>query len=239
MPGQDDDRGAEVDAAGAAGEIGEQLRRRRRHRIAGEMVLQREQRVETQWLGEIAHRQMLSDDRGVRAPGLAQHVERGPDLHGTSSGASLPARSADPAARSIERACISRARALVWAPCLGPLSEWGRACTFGPSAGVAEWQTRQTQNLLPVREWGFKSLHPHHRAAERFRELGRRRRSAFAASRQCALRDCSSGLRPVCCDAMAMTAPRAEPRRSKQAMYEKLISGDNHIDLTYCPADLW
>src|SRR5205814_3643735 len=30
-----------------------------------------------------------------------------------------------------------------------------------PRAGVAEWQTRQTQNLLPVREWGFKSLHPH------------------------------------------------------------------------------
>src|ERR1043165_3461751 len=22
-------------------------------------------------------------------------------------------------------------------------------------------------------------------------------------------------------------------------MYEKLISGDNHIDLTYCPTDLW
>src|SRR5437588_10277801 len=44
---------------------------------------------------------------------------------------------------------------------LRPLSRAGRACTFGPSAGVAEWQTRQTQNLLPVREWGFKSLHPH------------------------------------------------------------------------------
>jgi hypothetical protein len=28
-------------------------------------------------------------------------------------------------------------------------------------AGVAEWQTRQTQNLLPATEWGFKSLHPH------------------------------------------------------------------------------
>jgi hypothetical protein len=28
-------------------------------------------------------------------------------------------------------------------------------------AGVAEWQTRQTQNLLSVRTWGFKSLHPH------------------------------------------------------------------------------
>ena len=28
-------------------------------------------------------------------------------------------------------------------------------------AGVAEWQTRQTQNLLSERTWGFKSLHPH------------------------------------------------------------------------------
>lgn len=34
-------------------------------------------------------------------------------------------------------------------------------------AGVAEWQTRQTQNLLPVREWGFKSLHPHQRTMDR------------------------------------------------------------------------
>jgi len=32
-------------------------------------------------------------------------------------------------------------------------------------------------------------------------------------------------------------APNREGAR--QAMYEKLISGDNHIDLTYCPADLW
>src|ERR1041384_1537402 len=24
-----------------------------------------------------------------------------------------------------------------------------------------------------------------------------------------------------------------------RAMHHKLISGDNHIDLTYCPADLW
>src|SRR6266853_1689400 len=30
------------------------------------------------------------------------------------------------------------------------------------------------------------------------------------------------------------------PEANKErAMYEKLISGDNHIDLTYCPADLW
>ena len=33
-------------------------------------------------------------------------------------------------------------------------------------AGVAEWQTRQTQNLLSVRTWGFKSLHPHQTAMQ-------------------------------------------------------------------------
>ena len=43
---------------------------------------------------------------------------------------------------------------------------------------MAEWQTRQTQNLLPVREWGFKSLlgHQHHPQADTmeisYRQLG-------------------------------------------------------------------
>ena len=156
MPGQHDDRGAEADAAGAASEIGEQLRRRRRHRVAGEVVFEREQRVEAQGLGEIADRQMLADDGCVRAPGLAQHVERGPDLHGNPPGPSLPACSADRAVPSTKPRESPKA-----AGRLRPLSRAGRACTFGPSAGVAEWQTRQTQNLLPVREWGFKSLHPH------------------------------------------------------------------------------
>jgi hypothetical protein len=36
-----------------------------------------------------------------------------------------------------------------------------------PPAGVAEWQTRQTQNLLSERTWGFKSLHPHQHMATR------------------------------------------------------------------------
>src|SRR5262249_39508409 len=31
---------------------------------------------------------------------------------------------------------------------------------------------------------------------------------------------------------------RAEIRKER-AMYDRLISGDNHIDLTYCPPDLW
>src|SRR5262249_7972891 len=37
------------------------------------------------------------------------------------------------------------------------------------------------------------------------------------------------------------TAGRAGSFRwnKERGMYEKLISGDNHIDLTYCPADLW
>jgi hypothetical protein len=46
---------------------------------------------------------------------------------------------------------------VVGAPCL----DWVEHAHSGLRAGVAEWQTRQTQNLLPVREWGFKSLHPH------------------------------------------------------------------------------
>ena len=69
VPRQDDDRGPEGDALGAAGEIGQQLERRRRHRIAGEMVLEREQRVEAERLGEVAHRQMVGDDRHIGAAG--------------------------------------------------------------------------------------------------------------------------------------------------------------------------
>ena len=67
VPRQHDDRGAERDPLGAAGEIGQQLQRRRRHRIAGEMMLEREQRVEAERLGEVAHRQMIGDDRHVGA----------------------------------------------------------------------------------------------------------------------------------------------------------------------------
>jgi hypothetical protein len=46
------------------------------------MMFEREQRVEAQRLGEVAHRQMLADHRGVRAAFLAQHVERDADFHG-------------------------------------------------------------------------------------------------------------------------------------------------------------
>ena len=40
-------------------------------------------------------------------------------------------------------------------------------------AGVAKWQTRQTQNLFYASKWGFKSLHrhaPHRSTAERVQE---------------------------------------------------------------------
>src|SRR5439155_21579049 len=91
---------------------------------------------------------MLADHCGVRAPGLAQHVERNPDLHGGSP-SDFAARSADSALASTEPE---------WqAPLVSPRP----SMHIRPGAGVAEWQTRQTQNLLPVREWGLKSLHPH------------------------------------------------------------------------------
>jgi hypothetical protein len=38
-------------------------------------------------------------------------------------------------------------------------------------AGVAEWQTRRTQNPFLEREWGFESLHRHHKKARRFYHL--------------------------------------------------------------------
>ena len=66
---------------GAAGEISQQLQRRRRHRIAGEVMLEREQRVETERFGKVAHRQMVRHDRYVRPRRLGEHVERNADFH--------------------------------------------------------------------------------------------------------------------------------------------------------------
>ncbi len=81
IPRQDDNRRPEHDPLGAAGIIGEQLERRRGHRIASEMMLEREQRVETERLGEVAHRQMVGHDRDIGAAGLGQHIERNADFH--------------------------------------------------------------------------------------------------------------------------------------------------------------
>src|SRR5207237_9496481 len=91
----------------------------------------------------------------VGAPGLVQAIQRDPDLHGGPP-ILLCQRSACRAAASTRaaRAALTRSRA-------GPLASTGSRMQIRPGAGLAEWQTRQTQNLLPVREWGFKSLHPH------------------------------------------------------------------------------
>ena len=83
VPRQDDDRGTELDTAGAAGVIRQQLARRRRHRIAGEMVFEREQGIEPERFGEVAHRQVAPDHGRIGPAGLAQHIQRDPDLHGT------------------------------------------------------------------------------------------------------------------------------------------------------------
>ncbi len=82
VPWQHDDGGTKCDALGAAGEIAQQLRRRRRHRIAGEVVLQRENGVEAERLGKIAEFQMVPIDGNVRPSRLGQDAERYTDLHG-------------------------------------------------------------------------------------------------------------------------------------------------------------
>ena len=42
---------------------------------------------------------------------------------------------------------------------------------------------------------------------------------------------------PVPCRRSVQSLTSSDP--TERAMQHKLISGDNHIDLTYCPADLW
>src|SRR5208282_3714180 len=65
------------------------------------------------------------------------------------------------------------------------------------------------------------------------------------------LPDCASGadhpcdevvLKPTAAGRYPVAAwlqPAADREGARRAMQQRLISGDNHIDLTYCPADLW
>jgi len=82
VPRQHDHRGAELDAPGAAGEVGEQLRRRGRHGVAGEVMLERPQRIEAQRLDEIAELEMLLHHGNVWLVVLVEHVHRDADFHG-------------------------------------------------------------------------------------------------------------------------------------------------------------
>ena len=75
VPWQHDDCGAECNALRSAGEVAQQLRRRRRHRIAGEVVLQREDRVIAERLGEIAEFQMVAVHGDIRSSRLGQNAE--------------------------------------------------------------------------------------------------------------------------------------------------------------------
>src|SRR5712691_3280279 len=81
VPGQHDHRRPERDPPGPTGVIAQQLGRRRRHGVAGEVVLQREKRVEAERFGQVAERHLLGEDRGVGEPVLRQHVERDADFH--------------------------------------------------------------------------------------------------------------------------------------------------------------
>ena len=108
-----------------------------------------------------------------------------------------------PAARALPRS-IPRIPAVPWPP-----SPRQSRCAFEgrprpvdrspaarivavPKAGVAEWQTRQTQNLLSERTWEFKSPRPHqlsqalttrlllnHHTASFFGRANRRQRELF------------------------------------------------------------
>ena len=81
VPGQHDDGGAKLHPLGAACEVRQQLRRLGAHGIAGEVMLQRKDRVEAQRLGQIAHRQVVAHDSRVRPAVLLQHVQGNAYFH--------------------------------------------------------------------------------------------------------------------------------------------------------------
>ena len=72
----------ECDALRAARKVAEQLHRCRRHRVAGEVMLQREDRIEAKRLGKIAKFKMFLVDGYIRSSRLRQDAQRNADLHG-------------------------------------------------------------------------------------------------------------------------------------------------------------
>ena len=81
VPGNDDHPGAQMDPFGSPGVVRQELQRRGRHRVAGEMMLQREQRIKPQRLRQVAKLHMLVQNRRIGASWLTEHVERHSDFH--------------------------------------------------------------------------------------------------------------------------------------------------------------
>src|SRR5215470_565275 len=48
-----------------------------------------------------------------------------------------------------------------------------------------------------------------------------------------------ASLVPTAASGVGCNATRGAPPVKEDGMVDRLISGDNHIDLTYCPPDLW
>ncbi len=81
VPGQHDHRGPEGDPLRPAGVVAQELGWRRRHGVAGEVVLEGEERIEAERLGEVAEGHVLGEDVSVGAIFLGQHVERDTNFH--------------------------------------------------------------------------------------------------------------------------------------------------------------
>ena len=82
VPGQDDDRGAELDLLGPPGHVRQQLAGVGRHDVAGEVVIQAPQRIEPIGFRLVRNRQFLPIRLQVRLPVEAGQLHDGADLHG-------------------------------------------------------------------------------------------------------------------------------------------------------------
>ena len=132
--------------------------------------------------GAVAGARRPAVDEAAHILGEARHVERAvlhPDIDVVGPGARvraalrvgqhMPAMAADVVDRLVLLQQFERAVDAVGHACLlwpiapgAAVDRRSYRIIVRAAAGVAEWQTRQTQNPLSERTWEFKSPRPHH-----------------------------------------------------------------------------
>jgi hypothetical protein len=86
VPGQHHDHRAQSHVPGPAGHVGQELHHVGTHRVVGEVMLDRPDRIEAQRLGHVGQRQLVQVDLAVaeRPPGVLEECSHS-DMHGVTS----------------------------------------------------------------------------------------------------------------------------------------------------------
>ena len=111
MPREHDHTRAERDTGRLCCVVGQELQRARRHRVAGEVMLQRKQGIEAERLGEIRQREVLCQHGGVGTSRLRQNAYVGSDSHAATPLTSPRHASSSRVSRDAVLPCRRRLRA--------------------------------------------------------------------------------------------------------------------------------